>query len=195
MRFREIISENAAEGMPQDLIAALIDWQSYADHDATWSGARHSWQNQLIAFMRGKEPKLPGNLYRSSMIDDEAARRLLAGQSATLEPSRSLLESWSKSVGHAGGYLDIDGEVSAVLMQVPASRLPVVFDCDDLEPVSPHFEASEVLVRVEPRLLSGVGAPHQAVPFAEAVPVTQRGNGIPASSTISASFTIMAMSG
>ena len=140
---------------PSDLINDLISWQEYADHYDIWDNNRHGWQEKLINFMKNNPHKTEGILYRTTVISDYAANKLRNKKPATLKKSKSLLESWSKTLDGANQYFQQREFRSYAIMAFPASQLEIVCDIDQVPfPNNIYKEDGEVLVRAKDRILN-----------------------------------------
>jgi hypothetical protein len=140
-RAHQNLRADANAHLTESLLSELADWQEYASIDGAWDSSRHEWQRRLIAATRGREPHLPGMLYRATIIDDSAAAALIAGKPGVLKPGKSKLSSWSKTTDGAFAYFDaIDTEnLSAALIMMPAHAIHAVFDFDTInDPVEAH---------------------------------------------------------
>ena len=140
------------------MIDQLLSWQDHYEVDDVFDENSRPWQNALISAMRGHEPRLGGFLYRAvNYVDDGLIYDLINNKTVTIEPFKSKLVSWAKSLNHASSYLRYDDEyTSGLIIKCPIDKLHPIFDFDTLPGA---IEAGEVLCLNEKQVVNIADVP------------------------------------
>jgi hypothetical protein len=144
MRWNEIQYDPDYEPDAPETLASMLDaWSDGYNADDVWSGERLAFDRKIIAAAQGLNHHVGGVLYRGQGISDESFDALAAGETITTDATQTLLTSWTKSLKTAQRFAEVSHEnhgFSAIVIAIPASKLTVVVDFDQVEGLSGNAE-------------------------------------------------------